>query len=53
MLRFLGGLHHQTARRITGMMATRWEGGEWEYTPVAAALESKGLHPIMDYIRRR
>ena len=35
------------------MMETCGAGGEWEYTPVMATLESAGLHPIMEYTRRR
>ena len=30
-----------------------WSGGEWEYPPVAEALEYAELNPIMEYIRRR
>ena len=41
MLKFLEGFHHQVARRIT------------EYPPLVAALEAAGLHPTMEYIRRR
>ena len=36
-----------------GMMVTRGADGEWEYPPVVAALEDAGLHPVMEYIRRR
>ena len=46
MLKVLEVFHHQVARRITGMTATRWSGGEWEYPPVAASIEAAGLHPI-------
>ena len=35
------------------MMATRGAGREWEYPLVVAALETAGLHPVMEYIRRR
>ena len=35
------------------MTATLGAGGEWEYPLVAEALESVGLHPIREYIRRR
>ena len=53
MLTVPEGFHHRAARRITGMTATRGAGGEWEYPPVAAAMEATGLHPIRGYIRRR
>ena len=52
MLKFLGGLHHREARCITGMTATHGAREEWGYPPVVPALESSGLHLIMDYIRR-
>ena len=48
MLKVLEGFHHWYTRRILGMTATRGVGGVWEYPPVVAALESTGLHPIMD-----
>ena len=53
ILKVLEGFHHRVARRITGMTATRGVGGEREYPPVVAAMESAGLHTIVDYIRRR
>ena len=53
MLRVLGGFHHRSDRRITGMTVTRGAVGEWEYPPVMAALESAGPHPIMEYNRKR
>ena len=46
MLKVLEGFHHQAARRIIGMKATHGVGGEWEYPPVAAALEAAGKYPI-------
>ena len=52
MLKVLEGFHHQAARRIIGMKATHGVGGEWEYPPVAAALEAAGKYPIREYIRR-
>ena len=53
MLKVLEGFHHREARRITGMMATRGAGREWEYLPLVEALEAAGIHPIMKYIRRQ
>ena len=35
------------------MTLTCGKGGEWEYPPVVAAMESAGLHPIGEYIRRQ
>ena len=46
MLKVLEGFHHWATRQITGMTATRGVDREWEYPPVAAALEATGLHPI-------
>ena len=45
-LKVLEGFHHRAARRITGMTAKHVAEREWEYPPVAAALEATGLHPI-------
>ena len=46
MLKVLEGFHNRTARWITGMMASRGAGGEWEYPPVVEAMQAAGLHPI-------
>ena len=53
MLKVLDWLHNRLDRRMMGMMETRGADGEWEYHPVVAALEAAGLHPIMEYTRRR
>ena len=45
--------HHWSARRIAGMTARRTTSGEWDWTPVADALETAGLWPIKKYIQRR
>ena len=47
-LKVLEGFHHRASRLITGMAATRGAGRKWEYPLVVAALESVGLHPIME-----
>ena len=52
ILKALDRFHHWEARQITGMTATRGVGRKWEYPPVVAELESAGLHPIMEYIRK-
>ena len=52
IIKVLEGFHHQAARRVTGMTATRGAGGEWEYPPVVVAMEAVVLHPIREYIRR-
>ena len=52
ILKVLEGFHHRTDRRIMGMTETDGAGREWEYPLVVAALESAGLHPIREYIRR-
>ena len=53
ILKVLKGFQHRAARQITGMTAKRGAVGEWEYPPVAKALEAAGLNPIMEYIRIR
>ena len=34
-------------------MAKRGKGGEWDYPPVAEAMEALGIHPIGEYIMRQ
>ena len=46
MLKVLEGLHHRATRRITGMTEKRGADGEWEYSPVTAAMDDAGLNPI-------
>ena len=53
MLKILEGLHHRAARWITGMTVTCGAVGEWESPLVVAEMESVGLHPIIEYIRKR
>ena len=53
MLKVMEGFHHWAARHILRMTVTRGEGGELKYSPVVAAKEATGIHPIMEYIRRR
>ena len=53
MLNFLEGFQHREARRITGITATHGAVKKWGYSPVVAGLKTAGLHPIMEYIRRR
>ena len=53
MIKVLAALHHQVARRITGMTDKRWSGGEWEYPAVEEAMDAVLLHPIGVYIKRR
>ena len=50
ILRVLDGLHHQIAISITGMTARHSVIGEWEWPPVAEALETAVLWPIKKYI---
>ena len=40
VINVLDGFHHQVAKRITGMVATRGAGGDWEYPLVVAAMEA-------------
>ena len=53
MIKFLEGFHHWAARRITGLTEKLGAGREWKYPPVVDAMESAGIHPIGEYIRRR
>ena len=48
MIKALEGFHHQVAKRITEMVATRGAVREWKYPLMVAALESTGLHPIRE-----
>ena len=51
-LKLLEGFHFRSDCRIAGMTVQRVEGGEWEYPPVADALEAAGLWQIKEYIHR-
>ena len=53
MLKVLEGFHQRAFRRIAGMMEKRAEDRDWEYPPVADAIEEAGLWPIKEYIQRR
>ena len=53
MMKVLEGFHHRAARRITGNQARRLPNGDWEYPPLAPALEAAGLWPMKEYVRRR
>ena len=51
ILKVLEGFHHQVDRQIAVMMDRHTEYGEWEYPPVADALEDAGIFPIKEYIK--
>ena len=53
MIKVLTGFYHRATRWITGMMAKRGAGGEWEYPLVVETIESTGIHPVGVYIKRR
>ena len=53
MLKVLGGFQHWVSRLIVVMTAQHTEDGEWEYSPVADALESEGIYLIKEYIKRQ
>ena len=53
MLKVIEGFHHRVARRITGMTARHTMIVEWEWTPVAEALDTTGICPTKEYIQRR
>ena len=46
-------LSYRVARRMTGMTVWRTRSGEWEWPPVAEALETAGLCLIKEYIQWR
>ena len=43
MLEVLEGLHHRVERRTKVVTAQRKTSGEWEWPPVAEALETSGI----------
>ena len=43
MLKVLGGFHNWVSRSITGITARHTTSGEWEWPPVAEALETAGI----------
>ena len=49
----MAGFHHRVARQITGMMAKRGAGEEWEYPLAVEAMEAAGIHPTGVYTKRR
>ena len=53
MLKVLTAFHHWAAQRITGIMAKREAGREWEYPAVEEAMDYAGIQPIRVYIKRR
>ena len=53
MRKVLEGFHHRIARRISGLVAQRIGDNQWEYPPIADALEAAGLWTMKEYIRRR
>ena len=52
MDQMLAGFHHRAARRLAGMYPKLIDG-QWEYPPVAEALEAASLHPMDVYLARR
>ena len=52
MMKVLGTFHNRVARRLAGKMAYRVRQ-TWVYPPLAEALDSVGLAPIQEYVRRR
>ena len=53
MIKVLTGFYHRATRCITGMMAKRGAGGEWDYPSVVEAMEAAGIYPIGVYIKKR
>ena len=53
MFKVLEGFHHRLAWWIVGMTNRRAEYGEWEYLPVAGAMEAAGIWKIKEYIQRQ
>ena len=48
MMTVLEGFHHRVDQRLLGLTARRGDGGEWECTPVATALEVIGLRTMRE-----
>ena len=53
MMRVLRGFHDRVARQLAGGMAHKTRHGNWVHPPVDQALESAGLLPISECVRRR
>ena len=53
VLKLIDLFHHRLARRITGMTSWRMASEEWEWSPVAEALDTYGIWPTKYYIQRR
>ena len=53
MMTVMEGFHHRVARRIVVMTLRRSKDVEWEWPPVATALEVTELWPMWEYSRKR
>ena len=47
----LEGFHHRVEQRLAGPIMRRVDDGEWEWAPVAMALEETGLWSMQEYVR--
>ena len=53
MMIVLEGFNHRIARQIAGMTVNKDNGGEWERALLDAALDTRGLWKIREYVRRQ
>ena len=53
MMTVLDIFHHIIARRIVGVTARKGDGGEWGWDPLHEALDTMGIFPISEFVRRR
>ena len=49
-LKLIEGFHHLTSRRITGTTVRHTTSEEWEWSPVAYAIDTKGFWSANKYI---
>ena len=53
ILKVIQVFHHHVVRKIVGIMAQLMMSGEWEWPPVAEALETAGIWPSKENIQQR
>ena len=52
MIMVIDVFHHRIYIHFEGMTARKGDGGEWEWDLAEAALWTKGLFTIREYVRR-
>ena len=51
MIKVLEGFHNWAASWIVGVKAQRNTSGDWEWSPVANAMDTAGIWPTKEYIQ--